>query len=814
MQSPASPIRPAASIRLKMLFLMASMTAVAAVSIAAIAIYVSQASSQGAQEVSNRALLDQAEDYLTRTTQANARELDQILDEVKRQTVQVAAFAAGVLSSDTAYHRPEFWLAEAKLTRRADGQYANGVDDPASVFIPNTADYSSAILRDAEMSAYLDAVLSSTFHNTPNLEAVYFATPRDLVRYYPNVNLGEVLPPDFRASQRIWFTGSAPQDNPEKMPWWTPPYLDATGLGLVTTAAAPVYSASGEFLGVVGMDLTLNQIRERVNTAGFLESSYSFLVDSAGRAVALPDQGFVDILGRQPEAAEVAADLTQPQPAFAPLLTKMLAGETGLQTVTVAGRSLYVAYAPLPSAGWSLGSVIEASAITQTTLPLRESIRQSTRSLIFTRIVPITALIFLLVVATGLVLANRLVVPLRNLIAKVQKFGAGDYNVTIAYAGNDEIGLLAANFNTMAAQIRSSVGMLEARVSERTRELEQRTNQIQVAAEIAREAAAIRDLDALLNHAVNLIRSRFGFYHAGIFLLDARNEYAVLRAAASEAARELLSRGHRLRVGAVGIVGYVTGSGLPRIALDVSADPTYFRNPLLPDTRSEMALPLKIGERIIGALDVQSQDANAFSQEDVNIMQVLADQLTIAIENARLFQSSQESLHELERLYGRFSRDAWETLGKERDVVGYYYDGRNTLPITAHKESILPDAESGVHVPLAIRGQVVATLDVWPPAGEDLSLTQQEILRALGDRLAQALEGARLYDEARARAAREERINLLGAQVRNSVEIETILQTTVREIGKALGASRTYIQIASPTGQNGGEDPGETPAAD
>jgi GAF domain-containing protein len=309
----------------------------------------------------------------------------------------------------------------------------------------------------------------------------------------------------------------------------------------------------------------------------------------------------------------------------------------------------------------------------------------------------------------------------------------------------------------------------------------------------------------LLNLAVNLIRSRFGFYHAGIFLVDARHEYALLQAAASDAADELIARGHRLRVGAVGMVGYVTGTGQPRITLDVTADPAHFRNPLLPNTLSEMTLPLKVGERIIGALDVQSEHANAFAQEDVNIMQVLADQLTIAIENARLFHASEESLQELERAYSRFSREAWNTLSKEREIIGYYFDGRSARPVHSRESGLIPDSAEAVHVPLSIRGQVVASLDVWPTAGDALHPEQREILHSLGDRLAQALEGARLYDEARARASREERINLIGSQVRNSVEIETILQTTVRELGKALGAARTYIQITPPPAHNGGD---------
>ncbi len=175
-------------------------------------------------------------------------------------------------------------------------------------------------------------------------------------------------------------------------------------------------------------------------------------------------------------------------------------------------------------------------------------------------------------------------------------------------------------------------------VEERTAHLERRTRELQVAAEVARDAALAMNLDDLLEQAVNLIRDHFGFYHAGLFLVDERGEYAVLRAATGEAGRKMLAEHHRLKVGEIGIVGYVTATGEPRIALDVGADAVHFKNPLLPRTRSELALPLKVGDRVIGALDVQSEHPEAFDDEDVAIFQVMADQLAVAIERTRLFE--------------------------------------------------------------------------------------------------------------------------------------------------------------------------------
>ncbi|HEY74461.1 MAG: hypothetical protein DRJ03_05855 [Chloroflexi bacterium] len=180
-----------------------------------------------------------------------------------------------------------------------------------------------------------------------------------------------------------------------------------------------------------------------------------------------------------------------------------------------------------------------------------------------------------------------------------------------------------------------------------TQELEHLVAQLKATAKMSQAATFIHDLGTLLSQVTHMVHDQFGFYHAGIFLLDEDNDYAVLQAANSEGGQRMLAKGHKLRVGEQGVVGYVTGTGSPRIALDVGADAVYFDNPLLPETRSEMALPLKVGERIIGALDVQSKREAAYDKDDVMVLQIMADQLAVTIENARLLGATQETVREL-----------------------------------------------------------------------------------------------------------------------------------------------------------------------
>ncbi|MEJ5311342.1 MAG: response regulator [Anaerolineae bacterium] len=198
----------------------------------------------------------------------------------------------------------------------------------------------------------------------------------------------------------------------------------------------------------------------------------------------------------------------------------------------------------------------------------------------------------------------------------------------------------------MREQIQQHTVALEREVAARTADLTRRNIQLQVAAEVARDVSAGGDLDELMRRAVELVQERFGFYHTGLFLIDERREYAVLKAATSQEGRAMLAAGHKLKVGTTGLVGYVAGTGKPRVVLDTDADAQHFRNPYLPHTRSEMALPLQVGERIIGVFDVQSTAANAFDEEDVRILQLMADQLAVAIERTRLFAQIQAALEE------------------------------------------------------------------------------------------------------------------------------------------------------------------------
>ena len=309
---------------------------------------------------------------------------------------------------------------------------------------------------------------------------------------------------------------------------------------------------------------------------------------------------------------------------------------------------------------------------------ISNSIRTLTGSVVLALFVVAAAIV-------AVVISARTIADPIQVLAQITKsFAAGKLSARAAIDREDEIGALSQAYNQMAAQLQEMIGKLEQRVANRTKDLESQTLRLRVAAEIARDAASARSLDKLLNDSAELICNRFGFYHAGIFLLDNDNEYVVLVASPTEAGKKMMENQHKLRVGEVGIVGRVAATGEPRVTLDTGGDAVYFDNPYLPNTHSEMALPLKAENRVIGVLDVQSDQPQAFNEDDIAIMQILADQLATAIERTRLLQEVEVSLKELESAYGQFTGENWKKLsaGSLAANKGYRFDNVRIEPIT------------------------------------------------------------------------------------------------------------------------------------
>ncbi|MGA7192405.1 MAG: GAF domain-containing protein [Anaerolineales bacterium] len=343
---------------------------------------------------------------------------------------------------------------------------------------------------------------------------------------------------------------------------------------------------------------------------------------------------------------------------------------------------------------------------------------------------------------------------------------------------------------------------LEQRVQERTTELtqsnetsQQRAYELQIVADVARAVASLRNLDELLPEITHIISERFRYYHVGIFLLDNDRQYAVLRAANSEGGQRMLARGHKLRVEPTSIVGYASAYVRPRVASDVGTDAVYFSNPDLPTTHSEMALPLIVGDQLIGVLDIQSIEAGAFGEEQIEVLTTLANQVAVAIENARLFGQTQQALEEAQKIYNEFVAQGWRQNSKTRTTLGYRFDKGKisslTSPIEVRAMTAVKDSNEGeMTLPIQIRNQVIGVLNIRPGDGSRRwSENDLVIVRAAVERAGLALENARLLDDAQRRSARERSIGEISNKISTLSDIDSIMRSAVEELGHRLGSS-------------------------
>ena len=361
---------------------------------------------------------------------------------------------------------------------------------------------------------------------------------------------------------------------------------------------------------------------------------------------------------------------------------------------------------------------------------------------------------------------------------------------------------------------------LEDRVSIRTAELElanqrneRRARQFEAIAQVARATTSIQDEDTLLSRLARVISEQFGFYHVGIFLLDDQRENAVLRASNSEGGRRMLARKHSLRVGQIGIVGHVASSGNPRIALDVEEDAAFKDNPDLPATRSELALPLRDAGEIIGVLDVQSTEANAFLPEDTETLYTLADQVAIAIQNARSHEATHRLLEEAQRTSESYLQEAWRVIQSQEKSIGYVVSENILRPLEkvidysyinkfiSQGEPFVENGESGtLTVPIHLRGEVVGVLDIHVSKGHDWDPDEVDIAKAVADRLSLALESATLLRTTQRRAEIERLTADISGKIGASVNMRNVLQTAVEELGRVLPGSEVIIQFQSGKG--------------
>ncbi len=528
---------------------------------------------------------------------------------------------------------------------------------------------------------------------------------------------------------------------------------------------------------------------------------YTEIVDLQKRILADPNNANMFTIYKSDPNGEVAATLEDGKI------------RTFVEYSKASAQSANIIVAPVYNAS---GKISGAAIVDYTSLlqQLQESTNGTTQTLI-----TFGAALLIVLFAAIQFIASQIADPIILLRDAAVEVGSGQLDTPIPDRPfEDEIGALTSSFKNMTSQLRSLIGTLEQRVNERTAELalasqqaERRASQLEAISRVSESITSIHDLEKLLPQITQTISTQFGFYHVGIFLLDEAGEFAVLHAANSEGGQRMAQQGHRLKVGEQGIVGYAAGKGIPRIALDTGADAVFFDNPDLPATRSEMALPLAADQRVIGVLDVQSEEPSAFTHEDIDVLSTLANQVSIAIQNARLFEATDRALREARATYRQYLLSALsEITGEKR--IGYRLAGASLSRLDSSLENPEIDTalanggklmrngdaqnqQATLTVPIKLRDEVIGLLDVRKAQDPDWNEDEVDIIEAVAARVALAAENATLIEDSQRRASKEQLISEVTSKISASINMRNVLQTAAEELGRAIPGSDVIVQF-------------------
>ncbi len=821
MENPTQTAKPQRTpfrlpISLRMRLILANILIVA-LSIAVLGAYVYYRGQQSTAYLTDELrsnLRQKAVDTLTSTCQADTDAINTVFTTVSQQITNVGVSVNSMLIRQDLLGNGAYWDAWHQLARLQNGSWDNtDWTEPASVFIPARIELSDPLAVELNTLKQLDFTVPNILKTNTDIVAIYFGGPSGETLYYPNIDLASIVPPDFDVTTRPWYVAAMPKNDPRHVAVWSAPYLDAARNGLVITSSYPIYDAYSGFRGVVAMDMQLVRMSTLVSGIKLGKTGYAFAIDGDGRLIAMPEVGYADF-GYTPEVMPLGDPIDESKlPAPLPsqlkaVMDRMKLGQTGLQTITINGQERYIMYRPIPAVGQSLAIMVPVDEMLAGVAEAEQQIAESATSTQVISFILVLVILAAAVVATWRI-GSTLIRPLESLTGTAKQITSGDLEARAPVRGRDEIAMLAEALNTMTTRLRESILSLEQRVKDRTAALEaasvtatRRASQFEAITQVTRAISSIRNMDELMPLVASVISQYFGFYHVGIFLNDEHQEDTWLLAANSEGGRRMLQRHHHLKIGAQGIVGYVAAHGESRVARSVGEDAVFFNNPDLPETKSEAAIPLRRGPEIAGVLDVQSTKEDAFTSEDLSILAILADQVSLAMENTRLFETTRRSLMEAETLYRQYVQEAWTRLPQEGQVTGYRYTARGTAPIATAQEAAAaqaaatspePGSTPPIVVPIKLRGETIGSLIVQAERPGGWSQDQVELAQAVAERVALSAENARLFDETSRRAERERLVTEITSRIRSSNDPDEMIRTAVEELRNALGA--TEIQV-------------------
>jgi GAF domain-containing protein len=376
----------------------------------------------------------------------------------------------------------------------------------------------------------------------------------------------------------------------------------------------------------------------------------------------------------------------------------------------------------------------------------------------------------------------------------------------IAGRRQDEVEKTNSMLKVREQELQSAQLVLEQKVSERTNELTfqnqlfmERAELLNAVVDTSRSMLSTMGFEQLLPLIVQMLGRHFKFYHVGLYLLDEQKQRAVLVASNSEGGQRMIERGQQLSLREHSLVEFALRTGQAQIANDSRSDIRWVSTPELPNTQAELVLPLTSAQLVIGALDFQADHKMEFSEEYVSILHILADLVTIALQNSILYDKTQRTIREADVSSRQISAREWSSWVESIQARGYRFDGIRTEPVKGTDGS-LPAQKRIQNIPIRLRGRTIGALKIKLSEGSpDWTEDDHAIAEATAERAALAMEGARLLDEAKRRAAREAFLSAMAAKLGASFRLDSILRDTVQELGQTLENSTVTFQLIDPS---------------
>jgi len=419
-----------------------------------------------------------------------------------------------------------------------------------------------------------------------------------------------------------------------------------------------------------------------------------------------------------------------------------------------------------------------------------------------------------IVIAVGF--AQILTIPIERLTRAAKEISQGNFETDsrITTTSADEIGELSNTLNNLTEQLENLTDNLEDQVTARTRDLEDRAAKLQIVSEIARDATIENKMHDLLDRAVTLISERFDLYHVGIYLIDTKNEYAILVAGNEVIGQQLIDNQHKYQIASDSNVGVTCVIGESFLAPNDEGNTQISYHPLFPNTASQMVLPLKVGDKTLGAVDLHSMNPEAFQQTDIPIFSIFTDQLAIAIQKIQYREEIERALKEQEKTYGIQTRESWKRFIQEKEnITGYRYRQNKVEPTTSMPPEVIEawttretvtqepsqlddeiEGTSNLTIPLKIRGEVIGVLNIQL-ASNQVPTEINNFIQELANRFSLILENARLVEAAQRRVEREHLTGEITNKIRQTLDIDSVLRTAILEIGETLNLAEVEVQM-------------------